>query len=153
MYSGCLMLVLNWASMMSRGSSLSGGSAPDHWINSQQIACNSDPNMNKKLQRSDVHLSEREFLSIMGDQLRALLKLYENAGTMVSRCLRGTLNQAVIMPKKYTSLISFHLLPFPVHPTGCSFCFFPGFLVIFILFLSSTTSSAHVRESVLHTEN
>ena len=33
-------------------------------------------------------------------------------------------------------LFPFHLLPSPVHLTGCSFCFFPGFLAIFILLLS-----------------
>jgi len=31
-------------------------------------------------------------------------------------------------------LFPFHLLPSPVHPTGFSFCFFSGFLAIFILF-------------------
>ena len=31
----------------------------------------------------------------------------------------------------------FHLLPSPVHPTGSSFCFFPGFLAIFILLPSN----------------
>ena len=36
-------------------------------------------------------------------------------------------------------LFPFHLLPYPVHPTEFSFCFFPGFLVIFTL-LSSNNS-------------
>ena len=30
-------------------------------------------------------------------------------------------------------IFPFHLLPSPVHPTGFSFCFFPGFLAIFIV--------------------
>ena len=30
-------------------------------------------------------------------------------------------------------IFPFHLLPTPVHPTRFSFCFFPGFLAIFIL--------------------
>merc|ERR1719154_245864 len=29
-------------------------------------------------------------------------------------------------------IFPYHLLPSPVHPTGFSFCFFPGFLAIFI---------------------
>ena len=33
-------------------------------------------------------------------------------------------------------IFPFHLLPFPVHPTGFSICFFPGFLAIFILSLT-----------------
>ena len=34
-------------------------------------------------------------------------------------------------------IFPFHLLPSPVHPTGFSFCIFPGFLAIFILMSSS----------------
>ena len=45
-----------------------------------------------------------------------------------------------ILPFLDPSLIfPFHILPSPVHPTGFSFCFFPGFLAIFIL-LSSNNS-------------
>ena len=33
-------------------------------------------------------------------------------------------------------LLPFHLLPFPVYPTGYSFCLIPGFLAIFILLSS-----------------
>ena len=34
-------------------------------------------------------------------------------------------------------LLPFHLLPSPVHPTGFSFCMFPGFLAIFTLLWSN----------------
>ena len=37
----------------------------------------------------------------------------------------------LVLSSMYPSLISFS--PFPVHPTRFSFCFFPGFLAIFIL--------------------
>ena len=33
-------------------------------------------------------------------------------------------------------MFPFHLLPYPVHPTRFSLCFFPGFLAIFILLSS-----------------
>ena len=39
-------------------------------------------------------------------------------------------------------LFSFHLLPSPVHPTVFSFCFFSGFLAIFILLSSNKISKA-----------
>ena len=34
-------------------------------------------------------------------------------------------------------LFTFHLLPSPMHPTGFSFCFFPGFLAVFTLLSSN----------------
>ena len=34
----------------------------------------------------------------------------------------------------HTLIFPSHLIPSPVHPTGFSFCFFPGFLAIFIMF-------------------
>ena len=37
-----------------------------------------------------------------------------------------------------------HLRPFPVHPTGLSFCFFPGFLTIFVLFHRTTARSLNI---------
>ena len=39
------------------------------------------------------------------------------------------------------SYISFSYFTSPVHPTGFSFCFFPGFLAIFILLSSSNNNS------------
>ena len=38
-------------------------------------------------------------------------------------------------------IFPFHLLPSPVHPTGFSFCFFPGFLVIFIILSSNNNNN------------
>ena len=38
-------------------------------------------------------------------------------------------------------LFSFHLLPSLVHPAGFSFCFFRGFLVVFILFSSNNNNN------------
>ena len=40
-------------------------------------------------------------------------------------------------------LFHFHLLPFPVHPTGFSFCFFPGFLIIFTLLTTKISWKLH----------
>ena len=38
-------------------------------------------------------------------------------------------------------IFPFHLLPFPVHPTGFSFYIFPGFLAMFILLSSNNNKS------------
>ena len=60
-----------------------------------------------------------------------------------------------VLPSLKPSLIfPFHLLPYPVHPTGFSFFFFPGFLDIFTLLPSNNNnqySYAHThRLHLLH---
>ena len=44
---------------------------------------------------------------------------------------------AVLPSPDPTLIFPFHLLPSPVNPAEFSFCFFSGFLVIFILFSSN----------------
>jgi len=38
-------------------------------------------------------------------------------------------------------IFPFHILPYPVHPTGFFFCFFPGLLTIFILLSSNNNNN------------
>ena len=50
----------------------------------------------------------------------------------------------------YTLLLfPFHLLPSPVHPTGFSFCFFPGFLAIFILLSWNNSNNLHKPAQIM----
>ena len=50
-----------------------------------------------------------------------------------------------VLPSVGPSLIfPFHLLPFPVHHTRFSFCFFPGFFKIFILLSSNKKITLHL---------
>ena len=59
---------------------------------------------------------------------------------LVSQFLISKLNSKTVpvLPSLGPSLIfSFHLFPSPVYPTGFFFCFFPGFLAIFILISSN----------------
>ena len=45
-----------------------------------------------------------------------------------------------------------HLLPSPVHLTGFSFCFYPGFLAIFILLSSNSNIATLQFTATLHTQ-
>ena len=47
----------------------------------------------------------------------------------------------IVLPSLYPTLIfPFHILPYPVQPTGFSFGYFPGFLAIFILLSSNNNN-------------
>ena len=55
-----------------------------------------------------------------------------------------------VLPSFDPSLLyPFHLSPSPVHPIGFSFCLFPGFLDIFILF-SSNNNRLNTEQQIEH---
>ena len=72
--------------------------------------------------------------------------LYEYKNLTLVRAIY--LRRIISTPRRFPSYLTltlflYFLLPSPVHPTGFSFCFFPGFLAIYIL-LSSNNNNYRV---------